>query len=300
MGENVVVLLSSYNGETYIKEQIDTILAQEGVSVKLLVRDDGSSDNTLQVLDRYKSEGKLDYYRGENLGWKKSFLQLILDAPDSDYYAFADQDDYWLPEKLKKAIECMKTMPQGPQLYNSNGSLWKDGEIVGKVCETTPKFNKYSRFIVPLGQGSTQVFNRDMCELIKKRVPKLELAHDAWLARIAILFGAYFYDNNSFILYRQHGNNQIGAETTKGEKLKRRIKQYSSLKRSHYLDLFAKEILSCYGDLLEKESYRICYTFANYRKSASCYLRLLLSPKYKCDNLLATIGFKYHVLLRMI
>lgn len=298
--EEIIVLLSSYNGEKYIEEQIETILAQEGVVVKLFVRDDGSNDRTPQILERYKKEGKLDYYVGENLGWRNSFMRLVVDAPDGDYYAFADQDDHWLPEKLKKAVECMKTMPRGPQLYNSNGSLWKDGEIVGKVSTIKPELNRFARFINPLGQGSTQVFNRDMQLLVKKHIPQIEVPHDAWFARLAILLGGYHYDYNSYILYRQHDNNQIGADTNSKERLHTRFKKYASISKLHYLDIVAKEMIKCYGDIMDKESYQICYTIANYREKASCTLRLLLSPNYKCDNWLQTFGFRYRVLMRMI
>lgn len=300
MFENILVLLSSYNGEKYIEEQVNSILAQEGVKVKLFVRDDGSSDRTPQILERYKQEGKLDYYIGDNIGWKKSFMQLVRDAPDSDYYAFADQDDHWLPKKLNKAIECMKMMSPGPQLYNSNGLLWKNGKVVGKVSPKVQKFNKYSYFISPLGQGCTQVFNREFFKIVREKYPRIELPHDALFARLATLLGAYYYDSNAYILYRQHDNNQIGAETSFKEKTIVRVKRYAKINRIHYLDIFANEILYCYGDLMDKESYDICYNVANYRKSVRSFLVLFFSPKYRCNNILATLGFKFHVFMRKI
>lgn len=300
MTNNVLVMLSSYNGEQYIEEQIETILAQEDVVVSLLVRDDGSTDSTPKILERYKREGKLEYYIGNNIGWRRSFMQLIQDAPDSDYYAFADQDDHWLPSKLKMAVTCMKTMAKGPQLYNSNGNLWKDGKVVGRVCESKPHINAYSRFINPLGQGSTQVFNRELLQIVRRKMPGIVVAHDAWLARLSILLGCYYYDYNSYILYRQHENNQLGADTSVGDTLRRRIKKYASVKKNHYLDSIAREMLICYADILNAESYKICYTIANYRHSFSCLCSLLFSPKYRCDKLLTTLGFKYKVLLRGI
>lgn len=300
MSEKILVLLSSYNGEKFIEEQIDTILAQEDVNVQLLVRDDGSTDRTPQILERYKIEGKLDYYLGINMGWKRSFMQLVQDAPDCDYYAFADQDDHWMPEKLKSAVKCLKSLPSGPKLYNCNGSLWKDGKIVGKVCEREPKYNKYSGFINPIGQGSTQVFNREMLLIVRSHMPQIEVPHDAWFARLSILLGGYYYDSNSYILYRQHGNNQLGADISSLDTFRRRIKMYSNRKKASSLDLIAKNMLDSFGNVMDKESYRICYTISNYQNSIFCYLKLLLSPKYHCDNLLTTIGFKYRVLVRYL
>ncbi len=95
--DSIVVLMSTYNGEKYIREQLDSIFNQEGIDVKVVVRDDGSKDTTHAILDEYKKTHELVWYTGENLKSARSFMDLIYQAPESDYYAFADQDDYWDP-----------------------------------------------------------------------------------------------------------------------------------------------------------------------------------------------------------
>ena len=100
----VLVLMSTYNGEKYLREQIDSILGQRGVEVSLLVRDDGSTDATLTTLDEYKESGRLDYYCGNNLGPARSFMHLLQNAPASDFYAFSDQDDKWMDDKLSPPL----------------------------------------------------------------------------------------------------------------------------------------------------------------------------------------------------
>ena len=97
--------MSTYNGQKYIRQQIDSILQQTNVEVNLLVRDDGSKDDTIKILDEYKQEGKLTYYTGPNLGPQLSFLNLLNNCPKADYYAFADQDDYWEKDKLSTAVK---------------------------------------------------------------------------------------------------------------------------------------------------------------------------------------------------
>lgn len=93
----ITVLMSTYNGEKYLKEQLDSILNQEQVDLKLLIRDDGSTDGTVNILKEYEnSHTNIKWYSGLNLGCGKSFFQLVLDAPKSDYYAFVDQDDVWV------------------------------------------------------------------------------------------------------------------------------------------------------------------------------------------------------------
>ena len=102
----VVVLLSAYNGEKDLREQIDSILRQKDVDIKIIIRDDGSTDKTVNIVDSYHDE-RIVLLKGENLGYANSFLTLIKDAPQADYYAFSDQDDVWEEKKLSIAIERM-------------------------------------------------------------------------------------------------------------------------------------------------------------------------------------------------
>lgn len=120
----ITVLMSSYNGEKYISEQIDSILHQENCNVNLIVRDDGSSDNTCEILEQYQKNNLLTWYSdGENLRPAHSFLRLLANAPDSDYYAFADQDDYWMTDKLDHAIKAIGNRSDIPMIYYANSEL---------------------------------------------------------------------------------------------------------------------------------------------------------------------------------
>lgn len=116
---NILVLMSTYNGEKYLKEQIDSILAQKNVEVTIRVRDDGSTDGTIRILEEYQKCGKLNWYSSTNMGPAKSFLDLVYNAPlKYDYYAFCDQDDYWKEDKLYKAIERLEHFDDKPALYH--------------------------------------------------------------------------------------------------------------------------------------------------------------------------------------
>ena len=105
MKPRVQVFLSSYNGEKYIEEQIDSVLQQKGVEVRILVRDDGSNDKTVDILEMLYKKGKINFYKGENIGYAKSFLNLLTHDNKADYYAFCDQDDFWLSNKLIEGIK---------------------------------------------------------------------------------------------------------------------------------------------------------------------------------------------------
>jgi len=100
--------MSTYNGEKYLEEQINRILAKTDVDFRLLVRDDNSSDGTVAILRRYENHPRFQWYGGENLGCAKSFMDLLYSAPDADFYAFSDQDDIWYPNKISSAIYLLR------------------------------------------------------------------------------------------------------------------------------------------------------------------------------------------------
>ena len=109
----IAVLMSSYNGEQYIKEQIDSILNQKGkFNIDIYVRDDGSFDNTIHILEDYQKKGLIKFCGGENIGPAKSFLTLLALADGYDFYAFADQDDIWFENKIESAILKIEKIPQ--------------------------------------------------------------------------------------------------------------------------------------------------------------------------------------------
>lgn len=105
--DNIIVMMSTYNGEKYIKEQIESIFSQKGVNIKLIVRDDGSNDLTRNIVEGFEDE-RIELISGENLGWKESFNELVRYAGTCEFYAFSDQDDVWIPEKLKTGIAFIK------------------------------------------------------------------------------------------------------------------------------------------------------------------------------------------------
>lgn len=124
--ENVVVLMSTYNGEKYLRDQIDSIFAQVGnLDVRILIRDDGSNDGTLQILDEYQNRNELVWYSdGENIGAAKSFMRLLYNAPRASFYAFSDQDDIWYKDKLSNSIHKLKEV-------DGCGAVYTNATLVG-------------------------------------------------------------------------------------------------------------------------------------------------------------------------
>ena len=213
--ESITVLMSTYNGEKYIEEQIDSILSQENVDISLIIRDDGSSDRTVDIINEYvKNDNRVSFYSGNNLGPAYSFLDLITEAPPASYYALSDQDDVWDSDKLYVAIEKLKHCDQEkPALYYSNLKV-VDGDLnFIKNSHKIPLVQKdrYSFLVEPVVTGCTCVFNKAAKEKIECKKPEYISMHDTWIHMVCSFFGNVVYDFEPHIMYRQHGNNVIGA-----------------------------------------------------------------------------------------
>lgn len=211
----ILVLLSTWNGAKYVGEQLASILAQEfDGSLKVLVRDDGSCDHTLEIIESI-GDSRVEVIHGENLGTKASFFELIHNAMryDPDYFALADQDDVWLPSKIRRATERL-AVTRTPALYCS---------ALSKVDEQLRPLNTYtftdtigfeSAFLANCASGCTTVFNRELLLLLEPQPDTQKiLMHDWWLYLVAATFGEVVYDCESHIYYRQHDSNQLGMHT---------------------------------------------------------------------------------------
>lgn len=211
----VAVLMSTYNGEKYVAEQIDSILNQKGdFYIDIYVRDDGSQDNTINILNYYKEKGNLDWYTGENLKPARSFYDLLLHCRGYDYYAFSDQDDFWKENKIQRGIDELKEQVV-PALYCSNADLVDEQlESLGRTVYRTPPRTDFETVVCAGGLlGCTMVFNEKLASAIieVEKFPQMVL-HDFYVAALCVSIGGKIvYDTCSTMKYRQHGNNVVGV-----------------------------------------------------------------------------------------
>ena len=290
--EKVSVLLSTYNGELFLDEQIKSIICQKDVSVSVIARDDGSTDATLEILKKYESDS-FTVLEGKNVGFKKSFLTLIKEtSADSDYVAFSDQDDVWLNDKLLSAITKLKEYDDIPAIYSSGQILVnKDLEYID-LCVEVPETQLGSAIIKNYAVGCTVVFNKKLLIELKKFNSIYEYPHD-WLANVVCLAvgGVSIYDDTPHIYYRQHGNNQIGAKAGFVKKWKNRIKKYFQSK--HNRDMFCKDILNIYHNELNETSYAILSKISDYKKAK---FTLLSDKDFKMNKFSYRVAFFVMVL----
>ncbi len=220
---SVAVLLPTYNSEKYLKEQLDSILKQVGVNVKIYISDDGSTDNTLKILKKYfkKYPKNFKYLYKVNFNEPCSnFYSLLLKVPKYKYYALADHDDIWMKDKILRAINFLK---KGYDLY---GSRVKAVDKNLKFIGFSPLFKKQPKFENALVQGlfanNTTVLSHEIIKLV--RIKKINFITDiSWLLYLlATFYGKkVFYDKVSKLLYRQHENNVHGISLSMNSKLLR-------------------------------------------------------------------------------
>lgn len=275
--------MSTYNGERYLREQIDSILGQRGVEVSLLVRDDGSSDATLTILDKYKTAGQLDYYCGGNLGPARSFMHLLQNAPKSDYYAFSDQDDIWLDDKLITAVTTLEGHESQPALYFSQTQLVDAGLNPIPSVIINPKLTFGESLIYKFIGGCTMVMNHRLREAVGDFMPEIMPMHDIWIYGIALGIGAFVhFDPTPHILYRQHGDNTVGLGQGAAYEWKKRFRRFTAKNDERYLQ--ALELSNGYHDKLTAPNAALLTLFLEGKTSMARRFRMLTCRSPRCAD----------------
>lgn len=208
---SVCLLLSTYNGEKFLEEQLTSLVNQTSIVPKILVRDDCSLDGTHEILNKWEHEHLLQWYTGDNLGPAKSFWNLICKAPDSEYYAFSDQDDVWMQDKLSVAVEYLQQYDE-PALYCGAYQMTDKDLNPIKTPQITPSTDIYHAIVENAATGCTMVFNKKLLQVIKSYTPDYYFMHDEWIYKVCVAIGGkVIFDPQPYIYYRQHGNNVIGG-----------------------------------------------------------------------------------------
>lgn len=299
----VVVLLSTYNGANYLEQLLDSILNQSDVDVEIRVRDDGSNDGTRSILKNYSKQHKNIIVKyGQNEGWRKSFFDLMFSVSPEDrvFYAFADQDDVWMRDKLSTAVSMIKNADM-PMLYHSNLT------IVNKELEElkpmypmnmNPSTKNPEAYFEGIGVGATMVMNNKLLSLIQKHKPQLEITHDAYVIELSNILGCTVYDKQSHILYRRHEENATGYGKNANQAtptLLDRYKKYKKAPKNGFSER-AEELLKGYQNILDEKNKEILLKIANYRNNLWYKIELLFNPKMKASTVRKTLQMKFRVI----
>ncbi|HEY0221702.1 MAG TPA: glycosyltransferase family 2 protein [Lactovum miscens] len=236
----IKILMSTYNGEKYVAEQIKSILNQSIGDIQIFVRDDGSSDSTVEILREFVNRGEIILFEGENIGYSKSFFKLMQSCGDSDFFAFCDQDDVWLPDKLKLASKKMITSNQDkPTLYYSNYAICDSN--LNKIGNgySNPRPNFSNILLQCPTNGFTIVFNNCLRKKYLKSQPEHSLGHDFWLCLLAVTFGEILFDNEETALWRRSSSSVTNENH---EFFHRLIYALSLIKNNNYFNKLTTQL----------------------------------------------------------
>lgn len=282
----VQVLLSTYNGEKYIKEQIESILNQKEVEVSLLIRDDASSDKTIEIIGKLADKNNnIIYYKDENLGPARSFMDLLYKSGEYDYYAFADQDDIWRKQKLISAINMLKEKENEPSLYMSALEVVDENLNLIETKKVNGNLSFEGEMIRNFATGCTMVLNKKLCDIIKQYNPSYLIMHDSWITRVCYAVGGnVIIDDNSYIKYRQHTGNVLGYKDEGFQKLKRQFNIAFKNNISMRVNI-AKELKNGYYKMLTNEAKEVVDNLIDYQEDKKAKKWLLHNKKFRTNNL---------------
>lgn len=257
----IAVILSTYNGHQYLTEQVDSILAQEDVDVRLFIRDDGSRDSTVEWARTLAArDPRVHFVAGANMGVAGSFFAALEEAgSECEFFAFADQDDVWYPRKLANAVEMLRRAedPESPLLYCSKLELVDEKLNHLAYTKTWRNIGFKNAWFQNIVCGCTVVMNRSARELVLRSAETRDiLMHDWWCYLAVSAFGRVLYDNRPSIMYRQHGNNHIGAEASLGGRVKRRFRRTLNGVYGRFPSVQNKFFMKVYGSDLTEEKRR--------------------------------------------
>jgi glycosyltransferase involved in cell wall biosynthesis len=300
----VEILLAAYNGEKYLREQLDSIFAQTFKDFIITVRDDGSSDGTLDIINEYRSKFpekiKLLPSEGKN-SREGNFKQLLRNANSGSYFCFCCQDDVWQPNKLEREMVVMRRI-EGTAGERTPVLVHCDMAVTDEDLNVTEK--SYVKFanIKPQGFslktmlaenctiGTSCLFNMALLSLARN-VPDNAVSAAWWVGLYAAVYGRVEFIDEPLVLYRQHGDNLHGAVGGRfTDILKNKSRLHSSkfdTQKSYYQ---AEEFLKANAGRINPEKQKIIETYASFvTASKGKKVMEALFGGYAKNSLLASI-----------
>lgn len=300
---NIAILLSTYNGVNYLQSFLDCLYNQKCQDYILFVRDDGSNDSTIEIIEQYASlnPNVVVIDTGQNVGPKMSFgllLQYAITHSNCQYFMFADQDDIWLPDKIELTLKQMKATENeteeipilvhtdlkvvSNELKLVSNSFWQFQHL-------DPSKATFHRLLVQnVITGCTMMINKRLAE---KSVPISQdaIMHDWWIGLVASVFGKIVPIHETMVLYRQHIDNNVGAKRFNLHYVIKKIFTPISMNRNF---IQAQSFIDSYHSSLDEKNSEILSVFLNLKNAM--YLRkvyIVFKYRFFKIGLIRNVGF---------
>lgn len=294
----VEVLLATYNGERFLRDQIDSILSQDYKNMHVLARDDGSSDSTTRILSEYE-ERFPDRFRimptSAPCGSAKDNFLLLMKASTSEYVCFSDQDDIWLPDKVSRTMQAMAAL-ESQHGTNAPLLIFTDLRVVDDTLKTLHEsfweqagivpghINRLAAVLVhnPV-TGCTMLINRPLLTM-SVQMPGEAAMHDSWIALLASAFGASATVGAKTVLYRQHDRNVIGIESRERslrERMARFLQGEGRVLQWKINERLAEALLRIHGKDLSPDRRQLLKAYLRCGRSESRIVRVATMLRYR-------------------
>jgi glycosyltransferase involved in cell wall biosynthesis len=286
MGEKAVeVLLSTFNGARYLHALLTSVLEQEYGGLRFLIRDDGSTDGTSELLAAYESLPGVRVIYGENIGVIRSFFTLLQEVDNNvAYVALCDQDDVWKADKISRAVATLEPLTglNKPALYCSDQMLVDDNlrplRSYGRVLPRPSFENALVQNIAP---GCTMVFNKQAHVHVAKEFPRRVRMHDWWIYQVVSGVGEVVYDDYPTILYRQQVGNVVGSAATPFGRWFRRLRRFAEGQDKHLITEQAGELLRIHGASLDNRKSEILARFLSGRDTLAARIHYAVTTELR-------------------
>lgn len=286
----VNVLLSTYNGEKYLTCQLDSLLAQEYNDITIFIRDDGSSDGTVSIIRDYTSRSNRIVFindpkngKTENLGYIDSFITLLEESGEADFYAFCDQDDFWEPNKILRGVNALSKADQKIPLLYSSSYWYCDANLnsSGSSISLPKQISFKDTFFYTTTFGFSMVINRELRNLVLLAGKGHGVPHDTISERLAALFGECIFDDEKTAKYRRHEKTVTysGASTIRMLSKWLRNDIFGDVMKTYRK--YATVIYDNYARLdgVSKENKYLLEIFREQRITPSLYFKRLFYPR---------------------
>lgn len=301
----ICVIMSTFNGERFIRQQLDSIFqSSKNHEIILYVRDDGSTDNTVNILKKYAYDNneKIQIDENKNIGSACSFLSAMRECPIADYYAFCDQDDIWINGKLDTAILRLG-ISKTPTLWFSDYQV-TDSKLNVLVSSglKAPVQDSIKAIFYNNVPGCTMVFNLALMNELRKINIKEIRMHDIMTINVALLTGKVIFEKKPYVLYRQHDSNVLGYNHKKVKPIKWFIDKLGLIyhKENYSTSEYAKAILNSFSQFMtdsQKHEYEL---ISEMNRSIFSRLKVLNKSYTKEKFGRTSISIRLKILLNII
>lgn len=303
--EKVIVILSSYNGENYIEEQIESLLGQSYQNMEIYVRDDGSTDKTFEILKKYEKLKKIRLESGNNIGYINSFLTGLKNCGDADYYFYCDQDDVWYPDKIQRAVDTINERydqnekEKNAILYFSDYDYYDQRLQFQCHSSSFKKGPSFQNALVDfLSLGVTVSINKKARNEICRFKPINNIGgHDGWTYLVCSGIGYVIYDRGYYgVKYRRH--NETVTETNMNF-IEKMCWRYDKFIKNNKIKLMKKRLIEFekyYGDQLSLEQKKILAPFIEENHKFKNIVKRVFSTRMYRQNYFEEIQLRLLIL----